>query len=105
MAIYRPLINHISLALCLAASLKEHNGLNWQDFAKKMVAWWQDGKKRFHVQLRAEMECRAGYMSAVDRCFDIGEFQAHKVQGLMTTLNRNGDTPGTISISRQARAQ
>ncbi|KAH8113006.1 ADP-ribosylglycohydrolase [Phellopilus nigrolimitatus] len=44
-----------SLALCLAESLNDLGAFNWEDVAKKMVKWYEDG-----------------YMSAVGYCFDIG---------------------------------
>lgn len=44
-----------SMALCLAESLKEHNGFVWSDVAEKWCAWQE-----------------RGYMSVVDECFDIG---------------------------------
>lgn len=44
-----------SMALCLAASLIENNGMNLKDQADRYVRWLQDG-----------------YMSSNGRCFDIG---------------------------------
>ncbi|KAG8946818.1 hypothetical protein FRC00_009399 [Tulasnella sp. 408] len=44
-----------SMALCLAESLREHNGFVWADAAEKWCAWMD-----------------RGYMSVVDECFDIG---------------------------------
>ncbi len=44
-----------SMALCLAASLIEHDGFSPTDQIQRYVKWWQDG-----------------YMSSTGRCFDIG---------------------------------
>lgn len=52
-----------SMALCLAESLREHNGFVWADAAEKWCAWRH-----------------RGYMSVVDECFDIG---TSTLQGLI----------------------
>ncbi|KAG8923075.1 hypothetical protein FRC01_013257 [Tulasnella sp. 417] len=85
-----------SMALCLAESLREHNGFVWADAAEKWCAWMD-----------------RGYLSVVDECFDIGNATAYGLyqfkqlksldQPLPPTAPRNNNQPnmgGNGSIMR-----
>ncbi|EJD00432.1 ADP-ribosylglycohydrolase [Fomitiporia mediterranea MF3/22] len=62
-----------STALCLAESLNEKGKLEWEDVAKKLVKWYEEG-----------------YMSAVGYCFDIGN-ATREALGIYSSAIKSGN--------------
>ena len=65
-----------SMALCLATSLVEQNGLDARDQMERYVRWWKDG-----------------YLSSRERCFDIGTTVS---TALARFIDRNDPYAGSI---------
>lgn len=64
------------MALCLGASLVDKGSLIWEDVAKRWVQWYTEGLRLSFDSLVVLYELShftTGYMSAIGRCFDIGQ--------------------------------